>query len=232
MYTYFFKSVATSFRKFFVLLQIHQIELCHIFHRFNSFFSGSNIHIMWEKMWNFWRFADGVLNAFKCCLKIRWWMLRFETSFEVEFTVISWWFSVDWERIILCILSFKTTLHSFENFALSCVEQNKNLPDHQFGLCSNWPKTVLPTDLFVVLTDKYFIITDSIRCLNNLEFFDTTDRIGYDNIFVGQDNKLICSVNHFRSVEAQPKFFVDRFCFSVYKTTLWGCYWSLTYWNY
>jgi hypothetical protein len=47
-------------------------------------------------------------------------------------------------------------------------------------------KTVLPTDLSVALTDKSVVTTNFVCCLNNLEFFETTDGLGWDNRFVGQ----------------------------------------------
>jgi hypothetical protein len=44
-------------------------------------------------------------------------------------------------------------------------------------------------DLSVALTDKSVDTTDFFRYLNNLEFFETTDKIGWENRFFGQVNR-------------------------------------------
>jgi hypothetical protein len=47
----------------------------------------------------------------------------------------------------------------------------------KFGFCFNRLKTVLLTDQSVPLIDKSVVTTDFLRCLNNDEFFETTDQI-------------------------------------------------------
>jgi hypothetical protein len=67
--------------------------------------------------------------------------------------------------------------------------QKNSWATEKFGLCYNRPKTDLPTDFSVALTDKSIVTTDFVRCLKELKVAETTDKIGSNKRLVGQGNR-------------------------------------------
>jgi hypothetical protein len=62
----------------------------------------------------------------------------------------------------------------------------------KFGVCSNRPKTVLPTDLAVALTHKSVITTDFVRCLTLKLIYNHSTIISAMNAFRCRKVSLVC----------------------------------------